>query len=184
MGCTKVAAGHDKDDCVRQISSGVMANMDAADLNEIGRLCAVGAGVIIGSAAILAAIFIWLRKQVFAYGGSALCVSGMVLIGLSIWQTVDVAVGPNGLDFKAAEAIVQSAADAATKANAVAQTTQAAVTQSSSLADTPSKAAIVKANQDAQSAAAAAKGHFIDITKDLTAIYGNGVCGGRCVVVD
>lgn len=61
---------------------------------------AVMAGVVFGSAAISSACWVWLQKQVFAYGGSALCGAGVVLLGLSIWHSVDFGVTGNGLTLK------------------------------------------------------------------------------------
>jgi hypothetical protein len=57
-----------------------------------------GGGV--GSAAISTACWVWLKKQIFAYGGSALCGAGVVLLGLSIWHSVDFGVTSNGLTLK------------------------------------------------------------------------------------
>jgi hypothetical protein len=38
----------------------------------------------------------WVRKQIFAYGGSALCGAGVVLLGLSIWHSVQFGVNSSG----------------------------------------------------------------------------------------
>jgi hypothetical protein len=64
------------------------------------QVLAVVAGVVFGSAAISTACWVWLRKQIFAYGGSALCGAGVVLLGLSIWHSVDFGVTSNGLTLK------------------------------------------------------------------------------------
>jgi len=45
---------------------------------------AVLAGVLFGSAAISTGSWVWLKKQIFAFGGSALCGSGVVLLGLKV----------------------------------------------------------------------------------------------------
>jgi hypothetical protein len=50
---------------------------------------AVLAGVFFGSAAISTACWVWLRKQISAFRGSALCGAGVVLLGLSIWHLVE-----------------------------------------------------------------------------------------------
>jgi hypothetical protein len=64
------------------------------------QVLAVVAGVVFGSAAISTACWVWLKKQIFAYGGSALCGAGVVLLGLSIWHSVDFGVTSNGLTLK------------------------------------------------------------------------------------
>jgi hypothetical protein len=61
---------------------------------------AVMAGVVFGSAAISSACWVWLRKQIFAYGGSARCGAGVVLLGLSIWHSVEFGVTGSGLTLK------------------------------------------------------------------------------------
>jgi hypothetical protein len=61
---------------------------------------AVLAGVLFGSAAISTACWVWLQKQIFAFGGSALCGAGVVLLGLSIWHSVEVGVSGGGLSLK------------------------------------------------------------------------------------
>ena len=45
-----------------------------------------------GCPAISTACWVWLRKQIFAFVGVALCGSGMVLLGLSIWHSVEFGV--------------------------------------------------------------------------------------------
>jgi hypothetical protein len=82
------------------------------------KVVAIFAGTAFGSAAIGAASWVWLRKQVFAYGGSALCLSGVVLVGLSFWPTVEFVAGRNGLIFKAAQQAMESSVTAAQKADA------------------------------------------------------------------
>ena len=61
---------------------------------------AVLAGVFFGCAAISTACWVWLRKQTFAFGGSALCGSGVVLLGLSIWHSVEFGVSGSRLSLK------------------------------------------------------------------------------------
>ena len=53
---------------------------------------AILAGVLFSCAAISTACWVWLRKQIFAFVGLALCGSGMVLLGLSIWHSVEFGV--------------------------------------------------------------------------------------------
>lgn len=66
----------------------------------LAHILAVLAGILFGSAAISSACWVWLRKQIFAYGGSALSGAGVVLIGLSIWHSVDVKVGITSASMK------------------------------------------------------------------------------------
>jgi hypothetical protein len=61
---------------------------------------AVLAGVLFGCAAIATACWVWLRKQIFAFGGSALCGSGVVLLGLSIWHSVEFGVSGSSISLK------------------------------------------------------------------------------------
>jgi hypothetical protein len=61
---------------------------------------AVLAGVLFGCAAISTSCWVWLRKQIFAFGGSALCGSGVVLLGLSIWHSVEFGVSGSGFSLK------------------------------------------------------------------------------------
>ena len=74
--------------------------MDFNQWNDVARVLAILAGVVFGSAAISSACWVWLRKQIFAYGGSALCGAGVVLLGLSIWHSVEFGVGSSGVRFK------------------------------------------------------------------------------------
>ena len=61
---------------------------------------AVLAGVLFGSAAISTGSWVWLKKQIFAFGGSALCGSGVVLLGLSIWHSVEFGVSSSSISLK------------------------------------------------------------------------------------
>jgi len=61
---------------------------------------AVLAGVLFGCAAISTACWVWLRKQTFAFGGSALCGSGVVLLGLSMWHSVARGVSGSSISLK------------------------------------------------------------------------------------
>ena len=76
------------------------------DLRRIGlslseaHVLAVLAGVLFGCAAISTACWVWLRKQTFAFGGSALCGSGVVLLGLSIWHSVAFGVSGSSISLK------------------------------------------------------------------------------------
>jgi hypothetical protein len=77
--------------------------MTIADVEQIARIVAIATGIIFGAAAISTVSWVWLRQQIFAYGGSALSVTGIILIGLSIYKTVDVRAAPDGIGLKLAE---------------------------------------------------------------------------------
>jgi hypothetical protein len=77
--------------------------MTIADVEQIARVVAIGTGIIFGAAAISSVSWVWLRRQIFAYGGSVLSITGIILIGLSIYKTVDVRAAPDGIGIKLAE---------------------------------------------------------------------------------
>jgi hypothetical protein len=70
-----------------------------------GHVLAVLAGVVFGAAAISTACWVWLRKQIFAFGASALCGSGVVLLGLSIWHSVEFGINGNSIPLKLQSAL-------------------------------------------------------------------------------
>src|SRR5690348_2161437 len=53
-------------------------------------------GMLLGTLMIVSVVWIWIKQQTFAFGGSILTVFGVVLVGLSIWGTVTVKVSPDG----------------------------------------------------------------------------------------
>ena len=71
-------------------------------------------GLIIGSAAVLTACFVWLRKQVFGTGGIVLSLVGVILIGLSIWSNVSIqfAEGRFSAEFNRLQAQLDEMAEA------------------------------------------------------------------------
>src|SRR4051812_5726549 len=75
--------------------------MDSDTLNTFVKIAAIAAGVIFGSTSVGSACFVWVRRQLFGYGGSALCTAGVILIGLSIWHSVEFGVSATGINFKA-----------------------------------------------------------------------------------
>lgn len=77
--------------------------MSMGDWEQGARIVAIGAGIIFGALAISSVSWVWLKRQVFAYGGSVLSVTGIVLIGLSIYKTVDVRAAPDGIGLKLSE---------------------------------------------------------------------------------
>jgi hypothetical protein len=62
---------------------------------------AIVAGILFGGIAIVVACFVWLRKQVFGFGGAALCIAGLLLLSLSIWRSVEVGVSATGITLRA-----------------------------------------------------------------------------------
>jgi hypothetical protein len=78
-------------------------DMDLTNWTSATRVVAVLAGVLFGSIAISSACWVWIRRQIFAYGGSALCGSGVILLGLSIWHSVEFGVTGTGISLKMQE---------------------------------------------------------------------------------
>ena len=74
--------------------------MDTDFWTSTARVLAVLAGVVFGSVSISSACWVWVRQQIFGYGGSSLCGAGVILLGLSIWHSVDFGVGGTGLTLK------------------------------------------------------------------------------------
>lgn len=53
-------------------------------------------GLILGSALLLGAMYVYIRRQIFGLGGVVLVVFGSFLIGLSIWTSFKVSVNADG----------------------------------------------------------------------------------------
>ena len=53
-------------------------------------------GLIFGSVMLGVTCIVYYKRQIFSLGGSVLTVFGVVLLGLSIWKTVDVSISPTG----------------------------------------------------------------------------------------
>jgi len=70
--------------------------MDSQTWELVARIAAFLAGIGLGGAALATATVIWGRKQIFGYGGSALCVAGVLLLGLSIYSSIRISVSPTG----------------------------------------------------------------------------------------
>jgi hypothetical protein len=66
--------------------------MDSQTWELVARMVAILVAVGLGSVSIVAAVVVWWRKQIFGYGGPALCMAAVVLLGLSIWSSVKLAV--------------------------------------------------------------------------------------------
>jgi hypothetical protein len=56
------------------------------------------AGIILGSIAVLSAVYVWVKDRTFGMGGGALSLAGIVLVGLSIWSSVRIKVNESGLE--------------------------------------------------------------------------------------
>lgn len=50
-------------------------------------------GLILGSLLLVVVAITWFRKQIFGFGGAGLSVIGLVLLGLSLWTSVNIRVG-------------------------------------------------------------------------------------------
>jgi tetratricopeptide (TPR) repeat protein len=83
---------------------------------ETVRLSALVAGLGLGSAMLVIACVVFLKKNVFGLGGSVLSLFGLVLVGLSVWTSFDLSISPKG-EIKAAFVTQQiySAVNAATR---------------------------------------------------------------------
>lgn len=68
-------------------------NLDIATLTLV-------IGMIIGSIMLLSVCWVYLRHHSFGFGGTVLTCFGVILIGLSIWKTVDVSVTKEGIKAK------------------------------------------------------------------------------------
>ncbi len=54
-------------------------------------------GMIIGAGAIAAVSWVWVRKQTFGTGGIGLSIVGVILVGLSVWKSVEVSYSDGNL---------------------------------------------------------------------------------------
>lgn len=53
-------------------------------------------GLIMGASSIGVVLFVFVKNQTYGVGGIFLTLFGVVLLGLSIWKTIDISVSPNG----------------------------------------------------------------------------------------
>lgn len=58
---------------------------------------AYGVGLLIGSVALLAASYVWVKHQRFGSGGAFLTFAGLVLVGLSVWSRARLEVSDEGM---------------------------------------------------------------------------------------
>lgn len=77
--------------------------MTGPEMEQYARIGAIIAGIVFGGWALSSVIWVWTKKQIYAYGGSALSVVGIILMGLSIYKTVDVSASPDKIGLKLAE---------------------------------------------------------------------------------
>jgi len=68
-------------------------------------------GIVLGTTMLGVVIFVYAKKQSFGLGGSILTPFGVLLIGMSIWKTIDISVSADGgiqAKFQALEKKVES----------------------------------------------------------------------------
>jgi hypothetical protein len=118
------------------------------------------AGIVVGATCIFAAILVWWRRQTFGFGGAVLCGVGVVLIGLSVWQTVEFEADKEKLSFKGAKQSIENAGE---DANA-----------SAKRADRPN------ATDEDKRAAAEAQKRLDELKSKYVLTYGSQVCGSYC----
>jgi hypothetical protein len=58
---------------------------------------AFGAGIATGSILLLSVAWVWTRKQAFGMGGSVMCTSGIALVGLTVWRTIQFEITEDGV---------------------------------------------------------------------------------------
>ncbi|MCP3690349.1 MAG: hypothetical protein GY784_18255, partial [Gammaproteobacteria bacterium] len=56
--------------------------------------------LIVGSIILLSVCFVYIRHQVLPLGGIALSLIGMILMGLSVWKSVDISIDDSGIHAK------------------------------------------------------------------------------------
>ena len=53
-------------------------------------------GLVFGSLMLCSLLFVYIKHKTFGLGGSVLTVFGVMLLGLSIWKTVEISITPKG----------------------------------------------------------------------------------------
>jgi hypothetical protein len=53
-------------------------------------------GLVFGSLMLCSLLFVYIKNKTFGLGSSVLAVFGVMLLGLSIWKTVEISVTPEG----------------------------------------------------------------------------------------
>ncbi|MEM7765183.1 MAG: hypothetical protein AAF290_14045 [Pseudomonadota bacterium] len=56
------------------------------------------AGIALGSVLLLSVAWVWVRKQVMGVGGLGMSAIGMVLISLTLWQSIELRVSRDGVE--------------------------------------------------------------------------------------
>ena len=129
--------------------------MDAGTWDIAGRTVAVFAGDVLGSDSIGTACWVWAKKQIFGLGGATLSLAGIVLLGLSIWHSVEFGISGEGVNFKAVADQVTTAAKSADEAAKEAEAASQAAQTAKSAAASGDKAKSLAAAEEAAIAAAA-----------------------------
>lgn len=84
---------------------------------------AIIVGLVIGTVAVLGAIWVWVKHQKYGMGGGTLTAVGAVLIGMSVWGQITINVSEAGVKVdllrETAEAVSAVAAEVGTMARAV-----------------------------------------------------------------
>lgn len=53
-------------------------------------------GLVFGSLMLCSLLFVYIKHKAFGLGGAVLTVFGVMLLGLSIWKTIEISVTPKG----------------------------------------------------------------------------------------
>jgi hypothetical protein len=67
---------------------------DAAFWRDTAAVVAIFAGIIFGALSVSSSAWVWVAKRAFGLGGTTLSVAGVVLLGMSIFKTVEFRAGP------------------------------------------------------------------------------------------
>lgn len=54
------------------------------------------AGVATGTVLLLSVAWVWIKKQTFGMGGAVMCMSGIALVGLTVWRSLQFEITENG----------------------------------------------------------------------------------------
>ena len=67
---------------------------NAALWRDIAAVVAIFAGIIFGAVSVCSSAWVWVSQRAFGLGGSTLAVAGVILLGMSIFKTVEFRAGP------------------------------------------------------------------------------------------
>jgi hypothetical protein len=110
-------------------------------------------GLIIGSVAVLAVIFVYVKDRTFGTGGTALSLVGVILLGLSIWSDIQISVNKEGVDARFEtierniEMIANTSADLTKEVDKVANNVQKSNTQFLELTNTLNSRKVISPDQ-------------------------------------